>query len=75
MTTHSRPITDYKKNSILENCYQQYQNLNLELMEIICKLYSYLLSDNEIDELNNKVDSIMTEIDILSNTISKYYER
>lgn len=69
---HSRPLTDYKRTTLAMECIKRYQELSVELMEILDRVKNPTLSDAEVVQLNIELENMIEEINELMKNITFY---
>ena len=72
MTTHSRPLSDYKKTSIMMDCLKQYERLSHEVLEILEKFKNPTLTTDEVNLLNIDLNNMEKEMNDLIINMSQY---
>ena len=72
MTTRSRPMTDYKRTSLMMEYIKQYEELSDALLEMLEELKNSTLEDDELDKLNIALEDMAREMEELVQLIAQH---
>jgi len=72
MTTRSRPITDYKRTSLMMKYIREYEELSNALLEMLQELRTKTLEDDDLDKLNVALEDKAQEMEDLVERIEQY---
>lgn len=70
--TDSRPLTDYKKTMMAMEYIKRYEELSIVVMDILERLKTPSLTEDEIDKLNGELSTMLAEITMLTDNIDFY---
>ena len=68
----SRPLTDYKRQVLIEFCYEQYQILNSKILELTELLHENKLTDEETQRISNELEELIQRVRKVHADVKKY---